>query len=112
MASERVLEEGKGWKILFKLDPTHYIALQFTCLACGHRISRQLRKVQIKWQHYYIAPFEAKARLHRICHCSCDEAQPPSIKEQEKARRRLQYWKRQFELHRTKFFTGEIGKMR
>ena len=112
MASEMILEKRRGWRILFKLDPTHYISLQFTCLSCKHRISRELKKTQIKWGHYYIAPLEAKPRPHRICHCGCDEAQPLSIKEQEKAFKRLQYWKRQFRLHRTAFFTGQIKKLK
>ena len=112
MVSKRILEEGEGWKVLFKLDPQHYISLQFFCLRCHHRISRQLRKARVTWGHYYISPLEAKPRLHCDCYCGCNTPTGPDLKEQMKAYRRLAYWKKEFAKHREQFFTGEITKAR
>ena len=109
---ETVLEKHRGWLIVFRRNPQRYILMEYTCLMCGHRISREIKKGRVRWGHFYATVPEGKSYPHHVCYCGCDEAQPPSIKEQEKARRRLRYWKRQFHLHRTAFFTGQIKKLK
>ena len=107
---ETVLEVGKGWQIIFRLNAQGYIALHFLCRSCHHRLTRQRRKARSQWKHFYAVNPLQQPWPHRVCYCGCDTPEPPTLKEQEKAYRRLVYWKRQFQLHRSAFFTGEIRR--
>ena len=110
MKYETIIEKHRGWQVVFRRSAQRYIILKYTCLACHHRTSRRLQKARVTWWHYYIAPLEAKPLPHRICHCGCERPVPPSIEEQMKAYKRLAYWRHQFQVHRTAFFEGKIGK--
>lgn len=112
MKYETIIEKHRGWQVIFRRSAQRYILMEYTCEKCGHRISRELKKGRVRWGHFYATVPEEKSYPHRVCYCGCDTPEPPTLKEQEKARRRLQYWKKEFAKHRTAFFTGEIGNKR
>ena len=109
MKYETIIEKHRGWQVVFRRSAQRYIILKYTCLACHHRTSRRLKKARVTWGHFYATVPEGKSWPHRDCYCGCDVPTGPDPKEQEKARRRLQYWKKKFAKHRERFFTGEIN---
>jgi hypothetical protein len=109
MANPIVLEKGNGWRIIFRYNPSQYIVLEYLCLGCGHRLSRLQQKGKITWKHFYSINYAEKPWPCNSCFCTCDMPQGPEQKEQQRSYKRLAYWKRQFQLHREKFFKGEIN---
>ena len=107
---ETVLEKGKGWQVIFRRNPQRYIILTYLCSVCRHRITWKSEHGRVFWRHFYSVNYAEKPRPHRVCYCGCERPVPPSIEEQMKAYKRLAYWRHQFQVHRTAFFEGKIGK--